>query len=106
GLPPNGINVPLRFVCCGGSVASLAYVATQTGQGLIRERRKNTLDDLLLTDLSAGEILGQKAAAALWAARWVLPVLAIYLVVGLGTGGLHPLAPAAFLAVLAVQAVF
>ena len=38
--------------------------------------------------------------------RWVLPVLAIYLVVGVLTAGLHPLAPAAFAALVAVQAAF
>jgi hypothetical protein len=106
GVPPAGVNLPIRLICFMGAAFAFGYVATLTSQSLIRERRRNTLDDLLLTDLTAREILGQKLTAALWSVRGALVGLAAYLAVGVGTGGLHPLAPLAFLAVLAVQTVF
>ncbi len=57
-----------------------------------RERQKKTLDELLLTDLTAEEILGQKWLASFWSARWVLLWVLVQWATGLALKVLHPLA--------------
>src|SRR5207302_4326864 len=55
-------------------------------------RLKQTLDELLLTDLSTAEILGQKWLGAILSARWLWIWVWIHWAVGVVTGGLHPFA--------------
>ncbi len=70
----------------------ILHIAT-TASGMIgRERRKKTLEELCLTDLSNREILKDKAWAAVWTVRWALLWVAIHWAIDLSVGGLHPLA--------------
>jgi ABC-type transport system involved in multi-copper enzyme maturation permease subunit len=70
----------------------LIIIAGQAAAAVGRERRKKTLDDLLLTDLSTDEILAQKWLGSIGVVRWGLAWVAVHWVVGVVTGGLHPLA--------------
>jgi len=70
----------------------LVMIAAYTSGSIAGERRKKTLDDLLLTDLSAEEILGQKWWASFLVLRWGLVWVGIHWLVAMLTGGLSPLA--------------
>jgi len=89
---PSNVNSLLRglgtLMLCGG----LLHIAGLASVSVVRERLKQTLDELLLTDLSLEEILGQKWLAAVWSAWWLWVWVGIHWVVGILTGGLHPLA--------------
>ncbi len=84
----------------------ILHIAT-TASGMIgRERRKNTLEELCLTDLSNREILRDKAWAAVWTVRWALVWIAIHWAVDLSVGGLHPLALLIVPAIMAMYILF
>jgi ABC-type transport system involved in multi-copper enzyme maturation permease subunit len=70
----------------------LAMIAAYASSCIARERRKQTLDDLLLTDLTAAEILAQKWWASILVVRPALIWVGIHWVLAVVTGGLHPLA--------------
>jgi ABC-type Na+ efflux pump permease subunit len=70
----------------------LIMITANTSSAFAVERRKKTLEELLLTDLSNEEILGQKWWASIVVIRWALVWVGIHWVIGLGTRGLHPLA--------------
>jgi ABC-type Na+ efflux pump permease subunit len=70
----------------------LVVIAGQASAAVARERRKKTLDDLLLTDLSTDEILAQKWLGSIGVVRWGLLWVAVHWFVGVVTGGLDPLA--------------
>ncbi|MFO0807889.1 MAG: ABC transporter permease subunit [Gemmataceae bacterium] len=57
-----------------------------------RERQKQTLDELLLTDLTVEEILAQKWIASFWSGRWVLLWVLVQWAIGIAVGALHPMA--------------
>jgi ABC-type transport system involved in multi-copper enzyme maturation permease subunit len=86
------LNVLLRSVVTAALCGMLLIIAAQASNCIDRERRKQTLDDLLLTDLSANEILAQKWWGSVLAIRWGLAWVVIHWAVGLIGGGLHPLA--------------
>jgi hypothetical protein len=75
-------------VLCG----VLVMIAAYTSSCIAAERRKKTLEDLLLTDLSTDEILAQKWWASLFVIRWALIWVGIHWLIGVLTGALHPLA--------------
>lgn len=66
-------------------------VALNASAMLGRERRKKTLEELFLTEITNKEILTQKALAAVWAVRWLLVWVACHWAIDLLVGGLHPL---------------
>jgi ABC-type Na+ efflux pump permease subunit len=66
-------------------------VAVNASGMLGRERRKKTLEELFLTELSNKEILTQKTLAAAWSVRWGLIWVGIHWIIDLLVGGLHPL---------------
>jgi ABC-type transport system involved in multi-copper enzyme maturation permease subunit len=70
----------------------LAMIAAQASSCIARERRKQTLDDLLLTDLTTREILAQKWWASILVVRPALVWVGIHWVLAVVTGGLQPLA--------------
>jgi ABC-type transport system involved in multi-copper enzyme maturation permease subunit len=83
------------FVRGLGTVAlcgALVMIAAYTSGCLAAERRKKTLEDLLLTELSTEEILSQKWWASIVVVRWLLVWVGIHWVIAVLTGGLHPLA--------------
>jgi ABC-type Na+ efflux pump permease subunit len=98
---PHSVNALLRglgtLVLCG----SLVHVAGQAAAAIGRERIKQTLDELLLTDLSTTEILGQKWLGAVLGVRWVTVWLVAHWAIGIVTGALHPLAAVALAAIWA-----
>lgn len=68
------------------------HAAGLAALAIARERQKQTLDELLLTDLSTDEILAQKWLASFWSARWVMLWVLVQWVTGLALRVLHPLA--------------
>jgi ABC-type Na+ efflux pump permease subunit len=86
------MNVVMRGLVTAALSGLLLVLAGQAAGCIGRERQKRTLDDLLLTDLTTEEILGQKWWASIVVIRWVLVWVAVHWAVGLATGGLHPLA--------------
>lgn len=76
------------MVLCG----VLVMIASNTAACIGRERRKQTLDDLLLTDLTAGEILGQKWWGSILVIRPALIWVGAHWVIAVLLGGLNPLA--------------
>lgn len=89
---PSAVNSVLRGIGTLALCAGLLHIAGQASVSVARERLKQTLDELLLTDLSVEEILGQKWLAAVSGARWLWVWVGIHWAVGVVTGGLHPLA--------------
>jgi ABC-type Na+ efflux pump permease subunit len=89
---PSAVNSVLRGVGTLILGVSFLHVAGQASVSVVRERLKQTLDELLLTDLTTAEILGQKWLAAILSARWFWVWIAIHWAVGVVTGGLHPFA--------------
>jgi ABC-type Na+ efflux pump permease subunit len=76
------------MVLCG----VLVMIAANTAASIGRERRKQTLDELLLTDLTASEILGQKWWGSILVIRPALVWVASHWVIAVLCNGLHPLA--------------
>jgi hypothetical protein len=70
----------------------ILFVAVNASAMIGRERRKKTLDELFLTELTNNEILTHKALAAVWSVRWAVVWVAIHWMIDLLCGGLHPLA--------------
>ena len=80
----------------------MRHAALHRGARRIEHRpraQKQTLDELLLTDLSTDEILKQKWWASIWCLRWMMLWILIHWAIAIFDGGLHPLAACA-LAVL------
>jgi ABC-type transport system involved in multi-copper enzyme maturation permease subunit len=102
-------NINMAFVRVIGSIvlsALLVMIAANASSSFAVERRKRTLDDLLLSDLSAQEILGQKWWASILVIRWALVWVGIHWLVATIVGGLHPLAAVLMAAEWAVYAAF
>src|SRR5207249_11712058 len=59
----------------------LVMIASSASGCIAAERRKRTLDDLLLTELSTDEILAQKWWASIVVVRWALVWVAVHWVV-------------------------
>ena len=93
------INVYIRIVGTIVLCGMLLFIAGLAASSFGRERQKQTLDDLLLTDLSTNEILSQKWWASIWCLRWMMLWILIHWGIAIFVGGLHPLAAGA-LAVL------
>jgi ABC-type Na+ efflux pump permease subunit len=89
---PEYVNMYLRLVGTVVLCGMLLFIAGLAASSIGRERQKQTLDELLLTDLSTNEILKQKWWASIWCARWMMLWVIFHFAIGIGTGGLHPLA--------------
>jgi hypothetical protein len=76
------------MVLCG----VLVIIAANSSASIAVERRKKTFDELVLTELSVEEILGQKWWASIVVIRWALVWVGIHWVIALVCGGLHWLA--------------
>lgn len=86
------INVYSRLVVTIVLSGMLLYIAGLAAGSIGRERTKQTLDELLLTDLSTTEILKQKWLAAVVSVRWMVIWVAVHWAIALLVGALHPLA--------------
>lgn len=84
------LDMLVRVIGTMGLCVSLFLIATTAAGSLARERRQKTFDDLWLTRLRNREILGQKAWAAVHAARWIWVWVAIHWTAGLAFGSLSP----------------
>jgi hypothetical protein len=81
-------RIVVTMVMCG----VLLFIAGLTAGCIGRERVKQTLDELLLTDLSTDEILRQKWLGCVWIARWMFLWVALHWALALAVGAVHPLA--------------
>lgn len=84
----------------------LIMIAAQASACIALERRKQTLDELLLTDLSTEEILSQKWWASILVVRPALVWVGIHWLVAIAAGGLHPLAVAVLVIAWCAYAAF
>jgi hypothetical protein len=82
------VRVVGTMLLCG----VLVMIAAQAAGCIARERRKQTLDELLLTDLTTGEILAQKWWACIVGVRPALVWVGVHWLIAVAAGGLHPLA--------------
>jgi ABC-type Na+ efflux pump permease subunit len=91
-----GADKVMNVMCRGLGTMALCgmalVIAQQASASIGRERRRQTLDELLLTDLSTDEILSQKWLGSVGVVRWGLVWVAVHWLVGVLTGGLHILA--------------
>jgi ABC-type transport system involved in multi-copper enzyme maturation permease subunit len=76
------------LILCG----LLVMITVHTAGCIARERRKQTLDELLLTDLTTEEILAQKWWASIVVVRPALVLVGVHWLIAVAVGGLHPLA--------------
>jgi ABC-type Na+ efflux pump permease subunit len=92
GLPTIMNASIIRGLCTAVLCGVLVMIAANTSAAFAVERRKKTLDELLLTDLSNEEILGQKWWASIVVIRWALVWVGVHWLIGLVARALHPLA--------------
>ena len=71
-------NIYIRMVGTMVLCGMLLFIAGLAASSIGRERQKQTLDELLLTDLSTDEILKQKWWASIWCMRWMMLWMAIH----------------------------
>lgn len=86
------INLPCRLMSALLASMILLQVVLRAASGIRLERERDTLDGLLVTPLSAREILHGKWVGALYSVPMLGTGLLTVWLVGLVTGGLHPLA--------------
>jgi hypothetical protein len=96
------VRMVVTIVICG----MMLFVAGTTGGCIGRERSKQTLDDLLLTDLTTDEILKQKWCAGVWSVRWVMLWVALHWALAVFVEGLHPLAVPVLVILTAVDLIY
>jgi len=96
------VRMVVTIVICG----MMLFVAGTTGGCIGRERSKQTLDDLLLTDLTTDEILKQKWCAGVWSVRWVMLWVALHWAPAVFVEGLHPLAVPVLVILTAVDLIY
>jgi ABC-type Na+ efflux pump permease subunit len=92
GAVQESINVYTRLVVTIVLSGMLLYVAGLAAGCIGRERTKQTLDELLLTDLSTDEILKQKWLASIMSVRWMMLWVILHWALAVAIGALHPLA--------------
>lgn len=92
GAVEEAINVYMRLVVTIVMSGMLLYIAGLAAGSIGRERTKQTLDEILLTDLSTTEILKQKWLASVISVRWMVLWVMLHWALALVVGGLHPLA--------------
>jgi hypothetical protein len=85
-------NVYTRMVVTIVLSGMLLFVAGLAAGSIGRERSKQTLDELLLTDLTTDEILKQKWLASVWSVRWMMIWVVVHWALAVVVGGLHPFA--------------
>jgi ABC-type transport system involved in multi-copper enzyme maturation permease subunit len=92
GTLPRVTNVLVRGLGTAALAGACLIIAAHASGCIARERRRRTLEELLLTDLSTSEILAQKWWASVAVVRWALVWVVIHWAVAVVCGGLHPLA--------------
>jgi ABC-type Na+ efflux pump permease subunit len=92
---PEIANVYIRMVGTMVLCGMLLFIAGLAASSIGRERQKQTLDELLLTDLSTDEILKQKWWASIWCLRWMMLWMVIHWAIAISVGGLDPWAAGA-----------
>jgi ABC-type Na+ efflux pump permease subunit len=103
---PEPVNGILRAL---GSILVLVVLLGASGQtvrALGKERARLTYDSLLLTDVTARELLGGKWLAAALLPRWVLTIVMAIWIAATVVGALHPLAIPALVLASAVYSAF
>ena len=101
-----GINGAVRVFAVGAVLAMGLAVGVRAAGSVARERQKQTLDALLTLPVRRRDLLRAKAIAPLVWARYGLLGLALALVVGLFTGGVHPVGFVAGLVQAAAELAF
>jgi len=104
-LPDFG-NLWTRVVGTLALCGALLGIALRAAGALSSEREQQTLDSLLTTDLSAGEILGAKWRASFWSVRMAAGVLGAVVAAGMLIGGVFPLAVLPMAATCAASGAF
>jgi ABC-type transport system involved in multi-copper enzyme maturation permease subunit len=87
----DSLNPVIRGACLviGGLwVASVAFLA---GRSITQEREQQTLEGLLMLPVEREKILGAKWLGSILRGRYLAYLLAVYLVLGLLSGAIHPL---------------
>jgi hypothetical protein len=87
-INPSIVRGLATMVLCG----LIVMIAANSSACIGVERRKKTYDELVLTDLTVEEILGQKWWASIIVVRWALVWVGVHWLIAVVSGGLHPLA--------------
>jgi ABC-type transport system involved in multi-copper enzyme maturation permease subunit len=86
------VNMYLRTVCTVAACGALVAVAGRASRAIGSERDRQTLESLVLTDLSRREILWDKWLASIASVRTTIVWIVCTMAIGTLCGGLHPLA--------------
>jgi ABC-type transport system involved in multi-copper enzyme maturation permease subunit len=93
-------NLVLREITVIFSVTYVLVVTEAAVRGIAREREQGTWPGLLVTPLTAWEIIRGKMLGLIWTTRWILALQVGLWSVGLAVGSVHPLGFVAALVVL------
>jgi ABC-type transport system involved in multi-copper enzyme maturation permease subunit len=100
------LNGFLRFLLTLIASFMLVWVACAASSGLTSEREQDTWVSLIVTPLTAEEILRAKMVGAFWSLRLLLALWIGFLVIGLVLGAVHPLGAVAVVIVTATYLAF
>jgi ABC-type transport system involved in multi-copper enzyme maturation permease subunit len=100
------LNAWLRFLMTLIAAFMLLWVASAASSGLTSEREDDTWISLIVTPLSAGEIIVAKMLGALWRVRVLGLIWVGFLLMGLALGAIHPLGGVAATIVTATYLAF
>jgi ABC-type transport system involved in multi-copper enzyme maturation permease subunit len=103
---PTRVNLYVRAVGTAVACVALLAVGGRAAMGLGLERERRTLPLLLATPLSERAIWWAKWCGSIAGARWLILLMAAVWLVGIATGGLHPLAVPLLLAAWCAYAGF